>query len=66
MLKLGQWFDDLRQMGVYDNTRIILVADHGYYLYQSEVLVHQRGTIDISNYFPLMMVKDFGSTGFHV
>jgi len=66
LLQVGKWLDYLRENDVYDNTRIILVADHGYYLYQSEVLVHQRGTIDISNYFPLMMVKDFDSTGFHV
>ena len=26
---LGDWFDYLRENGVYDNTRIILVADHG-------------------------------------
>ena len=28
-IKLGEWFDYLREEGVYDNTRIILVADHG-------------------------------------
>ena len=26
----GNWFDYLRENGVYDNTRIILVSDHGY------------------------------------
>ena len=35
-LQLGKWFDVLREQGVYDNTRIILVADHGYSLEQFE------------------------------
>ena len=26
-LKLGEWFDYLRENGVYDNTRIIIVSD---------------------------------------
>jgi len=67
LIQVGKWLDYLRENDVYDNTKIIIVADHGYYLYQSEVLIHQKGSarnIDISNYFPLMMVKDFGSTGF--
>ena len=27
---LGKWFDQLREQGVYDNTRIIIVSDHGW------------------------------------
>lgn len=30
LLQLGEWFDYLRDNGVYDNTRIILVADHAF------------------------------------
>lgn len=69
LIQVGKWLDYLRENGVYDNTRIILVADHGYYLYQSEALIHKKGVsrnVDVSNYFPLMMVKDFNSTGFTV
>ncbi|MBQ4066247.1 MAG: YidC/Oxa1 family membrane protein insertase [Clostridia bacterium] len=69
LVELGNWFDYLRDNGVYDNTKIILVADHGYYLYQSEELVYDMGDgtrEDISNYFPLLMVKDFGSEGFEI
>ena len=29
MLQLAAWFDSLRENGVYDNTRIIIAADHG-------------------------------------
>jgi len=67
LMKIGEWLDLLRENGVYDNTRIIIVADHGYYLYQNEQLHHYKAgyhDIDIGNYFPLLMVKDFGSTGF--
>ena len=72
MLKVADWLDYLKQAGVYDNTKIILVSDHGYYLNQTEVFcfpeyVFSNGySLDIANYFPLMMVKDFGAHGFSV
>ena len=68
MMRLGEWFDYLRENGVYDNTRIIIVADHGYYLYQLQELMHTRNGkyVDIENYFPLLMVKDFNAKGFTV
>ena len=65
--QVGAWLDHLREAGAYDNTRIILAADHGYYLYQSEDLIHRedgKRDLDIGNYFPLLMVKDFDSHGF--
>ena len=61
LMRLSEWFDYLKENGVYDNTKIILVADHGYYLDQNEQLIH--GDIDVNAFFPLLMVKDFGSTG---
>ena len=33
-LQLGKWFNYMREQGVYDNTRIIIVADHGWPLEQ--------------------------------
>lgn len=69
MLQLGNWFDYLREQGIYDNTRIILVADHGWYLSQeSESLIHDDGSdplMNVSSYFPLLMVKDFNAEGFY-
>lgn len=62
MLKLGEWFDYLRENGVYDNTRIIIVSDHGRNLEQIDGLMH--GAVNANAYFPLLMVKDFGSHGF--
>ena len=62
LLRLGRWFDDLRARGVYDNTRIILVADHGYSVSQNDAFnLPWKG--DIERFYPLLMVKDFGATG---
>ncbi len=70
MLQLAAWLDYLKEAGVYDNTKIILAADHGYYLYQTECFLHPEYRyvgghyMDIGNFFPLLMVKDFGAHGF--
>ena len=65
-LALGEWFDYLRENDVYDNTRIILVADHGKDLaHLDEMLLDvDDTTVDLEMYYPLLMVKDFGSTEF--
>lgn len=60
---LGKWFDYLRENGVYDNTRIILVSDHGRYLRQFGVTCNGK---DMECFMPLLMVKDFNATGFTV
>ena len=41
-IALGEWFDYLRENGVYDNTRIIIVADHGSNLGQFNVFCSGR------------------------
>jgi len=65
MILLGNWFDYLRENGVYDNTRIIIVADHGHFLHQYDDLLLGSGPReDIMGYNPLLMVKDFDSEGF--
>lgn len=69
LIQLGNWFDVLREQGVYDNTRIILVSDHGRDIHQVEELemdTGRGGTLDVELFYPLMMVKDFGSTEFKV
>ena len=71
-IQLGKWFDYMRKQGVYNNTRIILVADHGWPLEQfTDMLfgkLDPQKTIynpeDVMAYNPLLMVKDFGSKGF--
>ncbi len=65
--KLGAWFDDLREQGVYDNTRIILVSDHGHSLGHFTHLTGDVGAEYLKwaeRFYPLLMVKDFGSTEF--
>ena len=69
MLKLAEWFDYMRENGVYDNTKIILVADHGYNLGQLPNMIMDMGNgekEDCSYYYPLLMVKDFNATGFSI
>ena len=78
LLRLSEWFDYLRENDVYDNTKIILVSDHGHNLYHYDD--HTISTPDtwtegspedqindLRNselYFPLLMVKEIGSEGF--
>lgn len=61
---LGEWFDYLRENGLYDNTRIIIVADHGYGFHQFDDLLMDDLGVDVEGLNPVLMVKDFGSTGF--
>jgi len=64
MMKLGAWMDYLREQGVYDNTKIILVSDHGNAIGQFDALKLPQW--DMQHFHPLLMVKDFGSTEFTV
>ena len=66
MLQLGKWFDYLRENDVYDNTRIIIVSDHGRNLNHFDELLMDtgNGTTDVSLYYPLLLVKDFNEEGF--
>ena len=62
-LLLGKWFEYLRENGVYDNTRIILVADHG----RSSSNVPENITLPnggkLFDYNTLLMIKDFDASG---
>ena len=68
MLKLGNWMDYLRENGVYDNTRIIIVSDHGRNLdYLGNLRINdteddENNINDIMRYKPTLLVKDFNST----
>lgn len=66
MLQLANWFDYLREIGVYDNTRIILVSDHSVNLKITDrfLIDNKDEKMNTMVFFPLLMVKDFGSTGF--
>ena len=62
-LKLGEFLDVLKENGVYDNTRIIIVSDHG-----SSTDAGITGDVPFLKlrreaYNPLLLVKDFNSHG---
>jgi hypothetical protein len=60
--RLGKWLDFLKAEGIYDNTRIILVSDHGSQInYVMKPFPTMPSNID--NYHPILLVKDFGDSG---
>lgn len=69
-IQLGKWFDELRALGVYDNTRIIVVSDHGWGLEHDEDRVFGKQSsdaiynpYDTMGYNPILLYKDFDSQG---
>jgi YidC/Oxa1 family membrane protein insertase len=64
LLLLGKWFMFLKENNVYDNTRIIVVSDHGVNAYSGF-----EGNIQLPNgdclqfYTALLLFKDFNATG---
>lgn len=63
LLRLAEWFDWMRVQGVYDNTRIIVVSDHGAQFGQFPQLIFDDGELDVEGVTALLMVKDFGASG---
>lgn len=62
LIQLGNWFDYLRSNGVYDNTRIIIVSDHGRDL---RVFDQDEDSLHLIEYYqPMLLVKDFDAQGF--
>jgi membrane protein insertase Oxa1/YidC/SpoIIIJ len=67
LLRLGAWFDYMREEGLYDNTRIILVSDHGKKMFSiRNPLLPKELDGDIFQFNPLLLVKDFNDSGFKV
>ncbi len=67
MLQLGKWMDDLRERGVYDNTRIIIVSDHGHVLdLFPDTRFGEEDWEEIVRFSSLLLVKDFDSDTFIV
>jgi YidC/Oxa1 family membrane protein insertase len=60
LVLLGKWFDYLKQHNVYDNSRIIIVSDHGWYhstrLPNNFTLPNGDSLIMFN---PILLVKDF-------
>lgn len=69
LLQIGAWLEYLKESGVYDNTRIIIVSDHGNAMHQLEHLILDDGSdshYDVELYYPLLMVKDFNAKKFTI
>ncbi len=67
LLRLGDWMDYLREQGLYDNTRIILVSDHGHVQDNFEdAWFGEEDWENVLRFNALLMVKDFDSRTFTV
>jgi YidC/Oxa1 family membrane protein insertase len=62
--KIGQWFVELQKNGVYDNTRIIIVSDHGAavgnLIADTPIPIPDESR---EQYNPVLLVKDFNAHG---
>jgi len=69
LLRIGEWLDYLKENDLYDNTRIIIVADHGWNVNQFDYLIFGEGDpeseafLDVERVNPLLLFKDFDSRG---
>ena len=76
LIQLGNWFDYLRENGVYDNTRIIIASDHGFFLDLFGVDLREKypemadrftggeSWWDTMLFNPVLLVKDFNEKGY--
>ncbi len=63
LLKLNRWLENLKEKGVYDNTRIIIASDHGRSLNSVGDLTFVGAPESVERFVPLMLVKDFARDG---
>ena len=63
LLLLGRYVDYLQNEGLYDNTRIIIVSDHGAVDTIRKFAEGFSDNYDYASYNPLLLVKDFNSHG---
>lgn len=61
-LQLAKWMDSLKEQGVYDNTRIIFVGDHGKNIPLPIFRDIEYG-VSLGSFNALLMYKDFNSKG---
>lgn len=63
MHRLSEWFEYLRQNDAYDNTKIIIVSDHGRDLNVNELFDEEEDLPFSRNLCnPILLVKDFNSS----
>jgi arylsulfatase A-like enzyme len=64
-LRIGEWFEEMQKQGVYDNTRIIIVSDHGSGIdagLSDDKFTDIIGS-RVESYNPVLMIKDFNTHG---
>lgn len=68
LINFGKWLDYLKENGVYDNTRIIVVADHGFrHTFRAfESFGENIDSDTVGEFNPLLLVKDFDAKGPYV
>jgi len=59
--RLSEYFDFLKSNDVYDNTRIILVSDHG--LLDATYVTKTNLPFHVDHFNPFLLVKDFNAKG---
>jgi hypothetical protein len=59
--RLSEYFDFLKLHNVYDNTRIILVSDHG--VLDNTYVTKTNLPFPVDQFNPLLLVKDFNAKG---
>jgi len=62
--KIGEWLEELKKNNVYDNSRIIIVSDHGSNI--NAMIADTKLTIPNErreSYNPVLLFKDFNSKG---
>jgi YidC/Oxa1 family membrane protein insertase len=64
-LLISKWLDYLKENGIWDNSKIIIMSDHGWSGYNMDI----PGNINVSNiggrlqrFNNVLMIKDFGAT----
>ncbi|MBJ2355963.1 hypothetical protein, partial [Sphaerochaeta sp. S2] len=60
---IGTWLDSLKALGVYDNTRLVIVADHGKDIVTPAFKDFSGHSVVLGSYNPLLLIKDFNAKG---
>jgi YidC/Oxa1 family membrane protein insertase len=64
-LLLEKYFCFLKDAGIYDNTRVILVSDHGFAYRDTKNEILLPNGSNLQSFHPLLMVKDFRTGSEH-
>ncbi|WP_422479449.1 sulfatase-like hydrolase/transferase [Pleomorphochaeta sp. DL1XJH-081] len=63
ILQIGDWLEDLKSQGVYDNTRIIIVSDHGEKIISPAFEGYPLASEKYNLFHSLLVYKDFNTSG---